>query len=514
MKNHRLRRRRHTLLHLLTTLLVIVVLAMLQGCGGGGSGSGGSSFGGGDGSGLASTPGTGSTPTTTTNPGTNPGTTTAGTGTFKAIIQVPARQKSDEKVIPYRAAWARVTIDAETGGTQTDEEAITPGGTAALEITSVIVGIHNATIEIRTEAAGGGTLLASRKHGFYMISGDIVNAGTLHMGVAIGADGHCDPAKIDIPEGTTLFFENRDTAAAHTITAGRIAGHNEVTTGSIAAVTAGSETAGDTYNAASIAFAPGSAGSYVYKTGEGGDDTDTYRILVYAVPTITSVTNAAGYDFDKDTGDTDVNFVINGTNFGDDRTLVNGTVSFQSDAGGSTAINVANFTTWTNTQVTGTVNLPGIPSGNHYVVTITVRGTAAIAPNNFYKGASCPVPTVTSIKDNNGAGDNYSADNNQETVTFVIAGTNLGSDQTMVGGTVTFFDVKPPGATTDYAATVTAWADTQITGTIVLPKSTNGTGALDAGGGKYKIKINARGSTSTQNIYYYKGTGTYTVTVD
>jgi|GEM_PF-6933633 len=501
MKNHRLPRRRHTLLHLLTTLLVIAVLAMLQGCGGGGSGSGGSSFGGGDGGSLASTSGTGSTPTTTTNPGTNPGTTTAGTGTFKAIIQVPARQKSDEKVIPYRAAYARLSIDAETGGTQTVEDDIAAGGQVTLTINNVIVGLHTATIEIRTEAAGGGTLLASRKHGFYMISGDTVNAGTIHMGLAIGADGHCDPAKIDIPEGTTLYFENRDTAAAHTVTAGRNAGHNEVTTGSITAVTAGNETTGDTYNAASIAFAAGTAGSYVYKAAEGGDDTDTYRILVYAVPTITSVTNAAGYDFDKDTGDTDVNFVINGTNLGDDRTLVNGAVKFQSDEASSTAINVTNFTTWTNTQVTGTVKLPGIPSGNHYVVTITVRGTDATAPNNFYKGNSCPVPTVTAITDGDlNNYDNAAGSNNATEVTFTITGTNCGASTALVNGSVTFSKVDAP--TADYTATVSTWADTTVTGKVTIP------------GGKYKIKINARGSTSTQNVYYYKGTGTYTVTVD
>ena len=376
----------------------------------------------------------------------------------------------------------------------------------------MLVGLHTATIEIRTAAGGGGDLLASRKHGFYLTSGETENAGTIHMGVAISG-GLCDPAKIDIPEGTTLFFENRD-ATARTVTAGRTAPYNEVATDEIAAVTTGDETTGDTYNADSLTFA--SAGSYIYQTGGGGNDTDAYRILVYAVPTITSVTNAAGYDFDNETDTSTVNFVIKGTNFGDDRAMVNGMVRFQSDKAGSTPVYVdnANFATWTDTQITGSIDLPGIESGYHYVVDVIVRGTVANAPNNFYKGASCPVPSVTSIKDNNGAGDNYSVDDNQETVTFVIAGTNFSSSQTMVGGTVTFVDVNPPGATTDYAATVTAWADTQITGTIVLPKSTGGTGALNPGGGKYRIKINARGSDNTEKVYYYKGTGNYTVIVD
>jgi photosystem II stability/assembly factor-like uncharacterized protein len=187
---------------------------------------------------------------------------TGETGTFRVSIRIPDQQASwgesldydnftdihprsgrgydfsdnpDSRVIPAGSKWLRVTITTEVPGGNTGGQVEITGGTANLSIPNVPVGLNVAHIRVLCDFTGctecGGTIdtacvLAQRKHGFYMGPNGTAGAGTpenpLHMGVAItghsGGRNIYQPATIEFPEDTVLYYENWDTEAARSVT--------------------------------------------------------------------------------------------------------------------------------------------------------------------------------------------------------------------------------------------------------------------------------------------------------
>ena len=118
--------------------------------------------------------------------------------------------------------------------------------------------------------------------------------------------------------------------------------------------------------------------------GQFNYDGQTGRVLVYGLPTLTSISP----DKDSNNGSTDINFTLTGTNFGTSQTSVNGEVNFiqvnENDPNNpwGTVYNPSSFTSWSNTSIAGSINLP---SGK-YRIEVSVRGENTIEEIFFYKG--------------------------------------------------------------------------------------------------------------------------------
>ncbi|MEQ8171892.1 MAG: hypothetical protein ABRQ38_23575, partial [Candidatus Eremiobacterota bacterium] len=118
--------------------------------------------------------------------------------------------------------------------------------------------------------------------------------------------------------------------------------------------------------------------------GQFDYDGQTGRVLVYGLPTLTSVTP----DKDSTNGTTDVSFTLAGTNFGTSQASVNGAVRFiqvnENDPNNpwGTVYNPSSFTSWSNTSIAGTINLP---SGK-YRIEVSARGENTTETVFFYKG--------------------------------------------------------------------------------------------------------------------------------
>ncbi len=117
-------------------------------------------------------------------------------------------------------------------------------------------------------------------------------------------------------------------------------------------------------------------------------------------------------------------------------------------------------------------------------------------------------PHLLSIVDD-GAEDSTNDDRNPNsgdtTVNFTVnavSARGFGTSQTMVNGSVTFTEILEagsPAVATVRTATIAGWNDGAITGSVSLPR------------GKWRVVVSVRGTDTTENVYYYKGTGTYTV---
>ncbi len=110
------------------------------------------------------------------------------------------------------------------------------------------------------------------------------------------------------------------------------------------------------------------------------------------------------------------------------------------------------------------------------------------------------LPTLASItpdKDSN---------NGSSSVSFTLTGTNFGTTRAGVDGKVRFIQVEEndpnnPWGTSYYVSDFTTWTDTSIQGSINLA------------GGKYRVEVSVRGENTAENIFFYKGSGSYLVTV-
>ena len=120
--------------------------------------------------------------------------------------------------------------------------------------------------------------------------------------------------------------------------------------------------------------------------------------------------------------------------------------------------------------------------------TPTVNPSATAIPIAPSTATPVPTPVINSIKDD--TGDNKDAENGNSDVNFSVFGSHLSG----TGVNVTFTDVD---SGTVYTGTVNSSTDGELEGTITIP------------GGKYVIKVTVGGKTSTDVVYFYKGTGTY-----
>jgi photosystem II stability/assembly factor-like uncharacterized protein len=118
--------------------------------------------------------------------------------------------------------------------------------------------------------------------------------------------------------------------------------------------------------------------------GQFDYDGQSGRVLVYGLPTLTSVTP----DKDSTNGTTAVSFTLAGNNFGTSQASVNGVVRFiqvqENDPNNpwGTVINPSSFTSWGNTSIAGSINLPA----GKYRIEVSVRGENTTETVFFYKG--------------------------------------------------------------------------------------------------------------------------------
>jgi|GEM_PF-1615497 len=312
----------------LVIILMMAVTCCISSCGGGTGG--GAAFGGGSGqsTGVAAQTGNGA--------GTDSSAAASGkTGTFTVTVQLPKPAKSRKvngKVIPYGYKSLKVTIQGEAMN-KTDTSTITLDGDNKYQrqITEVPVGLNVATIQILDAS---NNVLAQRTYGFYMTAGGTAEAGTagspLSMGVSV-TGGACDPLNIDIPKGTTLYFENLD-AAARTVTV-HCDGKTDKTVNLEAATGNTDPDTPATYPYKSIAFdSDDDVGTWSYTSPSA-----TGTVVVSDNPAITALSKRASQEGEEIT--------ITGTGF---RDQANGTVTF----GGIAATTISS---WSDTSIKATV---------------------------------------------------------------------------------------------------------------------------------------------------------------
>jgi formylglycine-generating enzyme required for sulfatase activity len=319
---------------------------------------------------------------------TNPGNPTLPsnlpTGTFKVEVKFPgAGAGADIKELigsdlPYNSHTLKVTITGEAIATsimgERNDLDPTGAGTYTLTVPNVPVGLNTATIEVLDP---GGNLLCQRKHGFYMTPGATEGPGLILLGVAIQGDGSYVPVNIDIPAGSSISFQNHDYTNDRT-----------------ASMNGGAVTVGPIGHATHITQPVTAevfpAENHLFNTsGQFNYDGQSGRVLVYGLPTVTSIVDGDGDNKDSVTGSSTVTFTLAGTNFGTSQTSVNGAVRFiqvnENDPNNpwGAVSTVSNFTSWTNTSIQGSIDL----AGGKYRVEISVRGENTTEGILYYKGA-------------------------------------------------------------------------------------------------------------------------------
>jgi formylglycine-generating enzyme required for sulfatase activity len=313
----------------LVIILMMAVTCCISGCGGSGTG-GGAAFGGGSGQTSLTAAQTGNSTGTD-----NSAAASGKTGTFTVTVQLPKPAKSRKvngKVIPYGYSSLKVAIQGEAT-TKTDTSTITLDGDNKYQraISGVPVGLNVATIQILDAS---NNVLAQRTHGFYMTAGGTAEAGTagspLPMGVSV-TGGACSPLNIDIPKGTTLFFENLDDTT-RTVTV-HCDGKTDKTVNLDAATVSTDPDTPAIYPYKSIAFdSDDDVGTWSYTSPSA-----TGTVLVSDNPAITALTKRASQEGEEIT--------ITGTGF---RDQANGTVTF----GGIAATTISS---WSDTSIKATV---------------------------------------------------------------------------------------------------------------------------------------------------------------
>ena len=300
--------------YVVLSAVLVIIFTVFAGCGGGGTNSAVPSV-------ENQTGNTGNIPE---NPG-EPESITGGTFTISLKVPGPVSSSSKEdlsaSVIPWGSKTLKVTITGEFIDTPVVEtEDISDGGIHTLTMEDVPVGLNLATIEVLDESSG---VMAQRKYGFFMTSGETISAGPISLGVAIENTGLCNPQVMYIPVGTTIYFENQDYDNSRTVTLNP----GSITTGSISqaehAVQPGTP---DVFYSASYTF--DTAGEYIYENGFGGDGTDSYKIEVYELPSVTSFEDGDGDVYDSNNSSSPINFTITGENFGPDKDSIDGEVTF------------------------------------------------------------------------------------------------------------------------------------------------------------------------------------------
>jgi len=310
-------------------------------------------------------------------------------GTFNVTVQFPgagsgrAQKELSGSDLPYNSHTLKVTITGEAiinpivG--EIDDLDPSGSGTYTLTVPDVPVGLNSAVIEVIDPS---NNLLCQRKHGFYMTPGGTAGPGLIILGVTVQSDGSCLPENIDIPFGTTLVYQNQDYDNDRTVhmnnqalTVGPIA-HAEHITQPVTA---------EVFHSGTCSFP--AEGIYNYDAGYG----DPGRVLVYGLPSITEIRDDSGIGDNKDENSdlSRVDYVLKGNNFGTSRESVAGEVRFIQTVEGDpnnpwgTVYNTASFSSWSNTSVHGSIELPG----GKYRVEISVRGENTAENVLYYKGS-------------------------------------------------------------------------------------------------------------------------------
>jgi hypothetical protein len=108
---------------------------------------------------------------------------------------------------------------------------------------------------------------------------------------------------------------------------------------------------------------------------------------------------------------------------------------------------------------------------------------------------------LTSIRDSweEGKGDDVDPDSTPGIMYFTLMGTNFGN----ITNSVTFnYSSGGTGSIPVITATINKWSDKEIQGSVNLEA------------GVYLIKVKVGTQTTENNIYYYKGSGSSTITID
>ncbi|MEQ8222714.1 MAG: hypothetical protein ABRQ37_10465 [Candidatus Eremiobacterota bacterium] len=308
-------------------------------------------------------------------------------GTFNVTVQFPGSDSGAKhrdmsaSDLPYNSHTLRVTITGEAiitplTGERNDLDP-SGAGTYTLTVSDVPVGLNTAVIEVIDPS---GNLLCQRKHGFYMTPGRTAGPGLIILGVTIQSDGSCVPQNIDIPPGTTLVYQNQDYDNDRTVqmnggvlTVGPIAHAEHITQPATAEI----------FHTGTCSF-PGE-GTYNYDTGYGSPG----RVLVYGLPSLTSITDSTGDNKDENASLSAVDYTLNGNNFGTSRESVSGEVRFIQTVEGDpnnpwgTVYNTTSFIDWSNTSVQGSIELPG----GKYRVEMSIRGENTAENVLYYKGS-------------------------------------------------------------------------------------------------------------------------------
>lgn len=349
MKDLQLRR---VVINLIMPVLAGIILILFSGCGGSVAGD------------------------TPQNPSAEVKPTEDGTGRFIVTVNFPsASARLGGRYIPLTRKWLHIMIFGEKIDSTFSQPAMvqlpSTGGSFTTTINNIPVGLNEAVIRILDE---GEVLLAQRRVGFYMKAGQSISpAGPIHMGVAILPDGRCEPSQIRLQSTSdVLYWENWDEQNGRTV---KMTGPSSVEIGPISKVTLATQPNNvATFASASYTFSTN--GKYNYDSGFGAPG----FVRVGPCPTLTSIVDGDGNDYDTNISSSSVSFTLTGTNFG----TTSDTVRFCQDpdhGGRIFTVSGAAISTWNNTSIQGTVTLP---EGN-YMVSVSVGGELTTDIVYFYK---------------------------------------------------------------------------------------------------------------------------------
>jgi alpha-tubulin suppressor-like RCC1 family protein len=211
-----------------------------------------------------------------------------GFGEFVVRIKMPTRYlMTMSRIIPDGTTHIRITLTGENG--YSHKEAVATSESIIKSISNVPTGLHEALFEAilvtgENDPLTTGTVLAQRKHGFFMPAGETVNAGSIDLGIAI-INNFAHPQTITVPKDTTLCIENWDAVDDHIVKLSSTIGGPAVYTiggaGGIPNVTEAVQPDQPCcYHSASQLL--DTAGTYYFMDGFGGDAAGNYYIEVVA----------------------------------------------------------------------------------------------------------------------------------------------------------------------------------------------------------------------------------------
>jgi alpha-tubulin suppressor-like RCC1 family protein len=208
---------------------------------------------------------------------------TGNNGSLIVRIKAPRSNSSvRSRIIPFGTTDIRITITGENGFSYEQDFPFDSQSVVNETISGIPPGLHVATFKAVEKVDGMViSVLAQRKHSFFMPAVGIVGPSTVDLGVAI-ENGFAVPDTITIEQGETLYFQNWDNTEREVILkkGSNAAFHIDYQTGSNLP---GFEVEQQpntpaTYHFGSYQF--NEHGTYIYQNNGGGNNTETYKIVV------------------------------------------------------------------------------------------------------------------------------------------------------------------------------------------------------------------------------------------